>query len=157
MITKKTLMIGALIATLGAGAIGIGTTFAGEPQQERPKFLSELAGAIATKFNLKQNDVQAVIDQEFNAHRVEVQAMHEQKFDEMLAKAVTDGKLTQTQADAIKTKRNEIKAYAESLASESQEQREADMKIKIDALRDWAKTNNIPEQFIRFGPPMRRG
>lgn len=148
-------MIGALVATLGAGAIGVGTTLAGQPQQGRPKFLTELAGAIASKFNLNQADVQAVIDQEFNTHREQTQANQEQKFDEMLSKAVTDGKLTQSQADAIKTKRNEMKAYAESLKNETQAQRESDMKAKIEALKDWAKTNNIPEQFIRFGPPPR--
>ena len=152
--------VAALVVILGAGAVGVGTTLASERTDKKEGFVSELVTAIAEKFDLSESDVQAVFDEQAAARRDEMQAKHEgmiaahnEKFDEVLAQAVEDGKLTQDQADAITSKRDEIQSYAESLKDETSETRRADMKAKIDELRAWAKDNGIPEQYARFLPP----
>lgn len=161
MLTKKTLLVGALAVTLGAGAISVGTTLAAEAGQT-PKFVSDLAAAIAEEFDLDQSDVEAVIEEQAAAHREEKEARqdermaeHEQKFEEMLAQAVEDGELTQDQADEIIEKSDEIRAYAETLIDMEPEERKDAMKERLDELKDWAEENDIPMEYVRFGPPMR--
>ena len=152
-----------MVAALGAGVVGVGVTHAAaNADGSQPKFMSEIVSAIAEKFNLSEDDVQAVFDEQAEARRDEMKekhedmrAKHDEKYDEMLAQAVTDGKLTQSQADSIASKRDEIQSYAESLKDETPEARRADMKAKLDDLKAWAKDNGIDEKYVRFLPPPR--
>ena len=162
MLTKKTLIVAAMVAALGAGAVGVGVTHAAANPDRKETFVSEIVSAIAKKFDLSESDVQAVFDEQAEARRDETQekreemrAKHDEKYDEMLAQAVTDGKLTQAQADSIASKRDEIQSYAESLKDETPEARRADMKAKRDELKVWAKDNGIDEKYVRFLPPPR--
>ncbi len=157
LLTKKSLAVAAVVAALGAGAVGVGVTHAAANPDGRPKFMTEIASAIATKFNLSESDVQAVIDAQAQAHRDEMIAKHNETFDQMLEQAVTDGRLTQGQADAITSKRDELQSYAESLRDETPEARQEEMKTKIEELRAWAKDNGIDEKYVRFLPPPRHG
>lgn len=161
MIAKKSLIVAAIVATLGAGAVGVGVTHAeANPDGSKPKFVSELVTAIAEKFDLSESDVQAVFDEQAAARRDEMKSKHEemiaahdQKFDEMLAQAVEDGALTQDQADAITEQRDEFQDYAKSLKDEEPESRRELMKEKIDELKAWAGDNGIDEKYVRFLPP----
>ncbi|MEI6510911.1 MAG: hypothetical protein WCO25_02595 [Candidatus Uhrbacteria bacterium] len=154
MLTKKTLVVAAMVAALGAGAVGVGVTHAAaNPDGSRPRFATEIASAIATKFGLSQSDVQAVIDAQASTHRDEIRAARDAKFDDALSQAVADGSLTQSQADAITAKRDEMKTFMESLKDETPEQRRADMKAKVEELKALAKENGIPEQYVRFVLP----
>jgi len=165
MLTKKSLIVGAIVATLGAGAAGVGVTHAAaNPDGSKPRFVSELVAAIAEKFDLSEDDVQAVFDAQAEAHRDEMRAKHEdmiakhnEKFDEMLSQAVEDGELTQSQVDSIASKRDELQAYVESLKDETPEARRGAMKTKIDELRAWAEDNGIDEKYVRFLPPPPKG
>lgn len=158
MLTKKTLIVAAMVAALGAGAVGVGVTHAAaNPDGSRPKFATEIASAIATKFGLSQSDVQAVIDAQASTHRDEVRAAHDAKFDDVLSQAVADGSLTQSQADAITAKRDEMKTFVAGLKDETPEQRRADMKAKVEELKALAKANGIPEKYVRLVLPPPRG
>ncbi|NBS41962.1 hypothetical protein EBS80_04895, partial [bacterium] len=137
--------------------IGVGTTFAAETQGHAPKFASELASAIAEKFDLDQSEVEAVIEEQAQARRDDMREQREQKFEDMLAQAVTDGDLTQDQADEVLAKREEMKAAFEALKDETPEDRKAAMDEKVQELNDWASENDIPEQYVRFGPAPHRG
>ena len=147
------LVAAAMAASLGAGAIGIGTTFAAE--KAVPARDAELASAIATKFGIDVNDVRAVIAAQFKAHRDEAKAAREQRLGDAIAQAVTDGKLTQAQADAVASKRDEVKAYMESIKGEDAETRHADVKAEIESLKSWSDENGIPKEFARFVLPPR--
>ena len=66
---------------------------------------NSLVAAIAAKFNLNQGDVQAVFDEERNKHHTQMKQQMEQK----LTQAVTEGKITETQKQAIITHFTEMK------------------------------------------------
>jgi hypothetical protein len=109
---------------------------------------SSLADEIASKFHLNKSDVQAVVDQ----HRAEHQAERQKKFEDRLDQAVTDGKLTGDQKDQILAKQTELKDYMDSIKDKSPQERHQLMKAKLGELKTWAKTNNIPPQYVRFAP-----
>jgi flagellar motor protein MotB len=112
---------------------------------------ASLASEIAQKFNLKQSDVQSVIDQ----HRGEAQAAHEQKYEQRLAQAVTDGKLTAAQKDQVLAKHKELLSFMDSLKGKTAQERRTAMEQKRTEIQDWEKANNIPAGYLGgFGPGM---
>ena len=156
--------VAAMAVVIGAGSLGIGTTFASERGDKKEARISEIVSAIAEKFNLSESDVQAVFDEQAEARRdemkekrEEMRTKHDEKFDDALSQAVADGTLTQSQADAIEAKRDEMKTFMEGLKDETPEQRRADMKAKVEELRALAKENGIPEKYVRFVLPPRHG
>lgn len=137
---KRSLLVGATLATvtLGGGSFAMAansTTDSG----------SSLADKIATKFNLKSSDVQAVIDQDHQDRDAQRQA----DFKAKLAQAVKDGKLTQEQADHITGVRGEIDTLRSTGSSRDLDQSTRDqIKQKMDSLRSWATDNKIDTQYI---------
>ncbi|NQV90028.1 hypothetical protein HQ487_01315 [Candidatus Uhrbacteria bacterium] len=161
---NKTLFVGALVAVLGAGAIGIGTTLAAQEGQAQEGMISGLVSAIAEKFNLSSDEVQAVFDEyhevrqeEMQVKKDEIRAQHEAKFEERLAQAVEDGELTQAQVDAIIEKMAEMRGYMEEFKDLTPETRKDAMQTHVEELRAWAEEQNIPMQFLRVGPPPQNG
>lgn len=148
-ISKKTLAAAAVIATLGAGVIGIGTTFAAQTGAVHPG-ISGLVQAIAAKFNLNVTDVQAV----FDAQKTQMEADRQAQDQTRLDQAVTDGKITQDQETLILQKQQELKDAAASLQGKTPEEIRAAMKTQMDALTQWAKDNNIPLMYLHGGPFM---
>lgn len=67
-----------------------------------------------------------------------------------LNQAVTNGKLTQAQADLIKAKQTEIKTFMESLKDKTQAERETALASQKTALTAWATANNIPQDFVNI-------
>ncbi len=149
--TKK--MIAAAFI-LGASALTVGTASADTGQ--RANHMNSFVNAIATKFNLKAADVQAVVDQTITSERTTMEAKRLQNEATRLAKAVTDGKLTQTQADLVKAKHAEMKTFMDSLKNKTQSEKMTAMKTQMDSLKQWATTNNIPLNFIQ-GAGMNKG
>lgn len=81
---------------------------------------------------------------------------HENFMTNRLSQAVSDGKLTQAQADLIITKKAEIKANHAELQNKTREERRQLIKEQHDALLKWAEENNIPSEFIMpFGKKMK--
>ncbi len=114
--------------------------------------VSNLVQAIAQKFNLNQADVQQVFDQQ----HAQMEAQHQQQFADRLQQAVTDGKLTQDQADKIKAKAQELQTQREAnktqFESMTPQQRQDAFKTEQDNLQQWEKDNNIPAGYLPFGP-----
>ncbi len=143
-----------------AAGVGIGLTVAGagiinaQTTSTNKNPMSALVTALATKFNLNTADVQSVVDETMKAQHATMEAHMEQSFADRLTKAVTDGKLTQTQADLIKAKAAELKASMEAnrTADQSltQEQRKAKMEERQTALKAWATANNISLEYLHF-------
>lgn len=134
-------------ALLVAGATAFGTSpvFA---QDLSDSTHSKLVQRIAEKFNLQQQDVQAVFDEVKNEREVKRLA----SLEERLSKAVADGKLSETQKQSILTKYKELmdkrKAEWERLRQLSPEERRAEMEKARTELETWAKENNIDLKYL---------
>lgn len=74
---------------------------------------------------------------------------------EFLTQAVTDGKLTQAQADLITAKHAEIKTFLDSLQGKTAAERTAALTAQVATWKAWASSNNIPDAFFRI--PEARG
>ncbi len=140
-----------VIAAIGAiGLTGAGVTLtqaAANPAVPGETRMASLVQALAKKFNLNASDIQAVFDE----NRQTVAAAHLQKAKDQLTQAVKDGKLTQTQADQIIAKQQELKTLMDSLQGKTREEAEAARKTAMEGLKTWATTNNIPQEYLRFG------
>ncbi|HEY1064308.1 MAG TPA: hypothetical protein VGE30_03360 [Candidatus Saccharimonadales bacterium] len=146
MKVKRSLIVGAAVATATLGALaGAGVVSAAT---DNTKSETSIVDKLASKFNLNKDEVQAVFDEDRAAHRAEREA--DQK--ERLAQAVSDGKLTQAQADHVTAALNDIRelrgdAKPRTLSDEARDR----IKDKMDALRDWAKQNNIDLEYVMPG------
>jgi hypothetical protein len=147
---KLPTMLAALAITLGLTAAGAGVIHAASGSDSNNP-MSNLVNAIATKFNLNTSDVQQVFDEQ----HAQMEAQKQQNFKDRLAQAVTDGKLTQAQADLIIAKQQELQAQREanktSMQNMTQAERHATMQAQMTALKQWVADNNIPQQFMFFG------
>lgn len=132
------------LAGASAGAIHAASTNTNSP-------MGNLVNAIASKFNLNPSDVQQVFDQQ----HAQMEAQHLQNFKDQLSLAVKDGKLTQDQMDKILAKQQELKTQADSNKTAFEGKTPQEIRTLIEAQRtaldQWAKDNNIPTQYLRFG------
>lgn len=151
--SKQLLATAVILVTLGTGVARVSTTFAADEVDGHFDGMSNLVTAIAERFNLNQDEVQAVFDEQRDQMEADRQAAREASQAERLAAAVTSGKLTQSQSDAILAKQNEMKDFMASLEGKTQDEKREAMKTQMDALKTWADENDIPEQFIRLGGP----
>jgi hypothetical protein len=145
----KTKKIIAAAFILGASVIG--TNVASADSGPRDNHMSSFVNAIATKFNLKVADVQAVVDSTMQTERAAMDTKRVQSEATRLTKAVTDGKLTQAQVNLITAKQVEMKAFMDSLKSKTEAERKTAMKTQMDSLKKWANDNKIPAQFLMGG------
>jgi DNA-binding MarR family transcriptional regulator len=136
--TRKQLIIATLIA--GAGSLGI-MGLASAATGAKP---ASLAQELAQKFNLKQSDVQTVIDN----HRSETRGYREQRYEDRLAQAVTDGKLTPAQKDQILAKHKELQDFAASLKDKTPAERRTALRNQRAEIQSWEKANSIPAGYL---------
>lgn len=122
----------ALAITTGAGFLYIKTAQAADTNR------TSIVQELATKFGLKEADVESV----FTAHRNEMQKNHQQSFTDRLNQAVADGKLTEAQKNAVVAKHEELKKLREAEQQQRQQKR--------DELAKWAEDNKIDPSFL-FG------
>lgn len=109
---------------------------------------NSLVAAIAQKFNLNQADVQTVFDEERNKREIEMRQQMEAK----LTQAVTDGKITEAQKNAIITKFSDMKKdrpNPEEFKNLTAEQRKAKMEERKTEMENWAKENGIDLQTLQ--------
>lgn len=139
-VVKKSLLVGAGVATIGlAGLSGAGIASAAT-NTSSTNGSDSLVDKIASTFHLDKSQVQAVFDQNREEHMANMEA----KRADALKQAVTDGKITQAQADHITAAWKEIDdlrgtTKPSDLSSTTRDQ----IKQKMDDLRDWLKQQNI--------------
>ncbi len=147
---KKHLVIAASVATIGLAGLGAGVAHAATSSSTKADPMSSLVDKIATKFNLNKSEVQQV----FDAQKTEMQAQRETEVKADVAKLVTDGKITQAQADLINAKREELEKQRETDRASFDSMSDADRKTAMDKkktdLESWAKTNGIDTQYLRY-------
>jgi hypothetical protein len=140
---RKALLAAGAITTLSlAGVVGVNSAAAHNGSNEVG--ISNLVSKIAEKFNLDEDEVQVVFDEEREAR----QAEHQQKLEERLSQAVEDGNITEDQKSAILEKLAELHSEHESLKDLGPEERRDAMKDKRDELKQWANDNDIPLRYL---------
>ncbi len=107
---------------------------------------TDLIAAIAQKFNLPQDQVQQV----FTEHKQQHMQQMQQKMEERLSQLVTDGKLTETQKQAIITKMSEIKNSfnPEEMKNLTPQQRNQKIDQHRQEMENWAKSQGIDLSLI---------
>ena len=147
---KKSFLAAIAAAGVGATALGATAVFAASSGEGMKGGMNDLVAVIATRFNLDQDDVQAVFDEQRGAH----EAKRQQAEADRLTQAIADGKLTQAQADAITAKRAEMEADrpdSEEMQSMTEEEHKADMEAKKAEMDAWIEENDIPQEYMFFG------
>lgn len=143
---KRALLASGAIATLGiAGLIGVGSVSAATNTPNGG--MDTLVTKIAERFSLDKADVQKVFDEERAAREAE----REQAAKDRLARAVTDGELTQEQADKVIAKQQEMRDFMSSLTDKTADERRTAMQTKRDELKQWAADNSIPQRYLHLG------
>lgn len=148
---RKMLAAAGIATVVGAtGLTSVGIVNAASTASTSTDPMSSLVDAIASKFNLNKSDVQSV----FEAQRAEMEAKHESEVKAKVAQLVTDGKLTQDQADKINAKRAELQKEREANKAANQSKTREEMKTereaKRTALETWAKENGIDTTYLRY-------
>jgi preprotein translocase subunit SecD len=98
-----------------------------------------LADKIAQRFNLDKNEVQKTIDEA----KTDRSAKRQQTIEQRLEKAVTDGKITAEQKDAILAKYQELRSYMDSIKDKPAAEQRQLMKQKQAEIQQWAKDNGL--------------
>ena len=137
--------------------VAAGIVLLGLPQQANAQGPGEeiqtLIQKLATKFGLKQADVQTVFDE----HRNEMNTKREGNYEARMTQLVKNGKITEAQKQLILTKHKELEAKREankdSYKNMTAEQRKAAMDKERTDLEAWAKQNNIDVKYL-FGGEM---
>jgi len=141
-------MVAATVATIGAGALGIGVANAATSTSGSPS--SSLVDKLVAKFGLNKADVQAVFDEERTAREAE----RLQNITDKLAAGVKAGTITQDQSDKILAKVKELQANREAnrtkMESMTDDERKAAMEAERTAMKQWITDNNIPDEFARL-------
>ena len=148
MMFKKPLFAASIIATLGAGTVGVLPAFADESSTEAPVF-QDLAAALAEHFNLDVEEVRTVM-KEHHEEMKEERAAHEE---ERLDRLVEEGTLTQEQADALSEKREEMKTAMESMKEMTPDERREAMQEHAEEMKAWADEQGIDLREIFPKPP----
>ena len=145
---KKSLMVAGAIATIGAASTAIGVSAATTGSNSSSG--DGLVTKIAQKFNLNQDEVQKVFDEDRSTHEAE----HKAKQEERLSQAVKDGKLTEDQKTKILAKAEEMKsqmeAHMDEMKDKTPEERKALMEKHRTDIEKWASDNGIPMEYLMF-------
>lgn len=136
---KRTLFLSAAAVTIvGVTLLGATSAFAQSTNGQ-----DTLVQKIADTFKLNKTDVQKVFDQHRFEHMVQMQARLEEK----LTQAVKDGKITETQKQAILAKLKELQSQKQTkmqgFGDMTPEQRKAAMQQQKIDLENWAKAQGL--------------
>jgi len=147
MVTKKLLIPMAAVTVLAAGAVGVSQVSAASATSSG----QTLAQRIASSFGLDQSKVQSVIDQ----YRSDKQSQAETKYEQTLANAVSQSKLTNAQKDAILAEHNKLKGELDAAQGQTGTARRTAMKQVRTEAETWSKQNNLPVHWLLGARPMR--
>jgi hypothetical protein len=116
---------------------------------------SDLVQMIAQKFNLPQDQVQQVFSEHKEKHHVQMQV----KMEERLTQLVSDGKLTESQKQAIIAKMVEMKNTfkPETLKDLTSDDRREKMEQHKREMDEWALSQGIDPSLLMFKMKMGRG
>jgi hypothetical protein len=151
MISKKLLIPMAVVAVIGAGVYSVSrVSAASDPSDPQ----ASLVQKIADTFHLDKSKVQAVFDQ----NRADNQQQREAAYEQRLTQAVTGGKLTSAQKDAILAEHNKLASeMTTAMAKTGTDRLTAMDQIRTEG-QAWAAQNNIDQTWLMgSGRPHLRG
>lgn len=147
---NKLLLTLAGAAIIGGTMLTTHTAFAQTVGIGKAGPMSSLAEKIATRFNLNQEEVEAVFDEVREEHLAEMQAKYQAHLDQL----VTDGEITEEQKQLIIAKHEELRSQHDEMISNfenmTEEQRRAAMESERQELEAWAEQNGIDLQYLGF-------
>lgn len=147
---NKSTMVAIAAVAFGLTAASVGAVHAASNTTSTNP-MNSLVIAIAQKFNLNTTDVQQVFDDQ----HTQMEASRQEEFKTRLAQTVTDGKLTQDQADKIIAKFAELDSQRETnktaMDGKTEAERRTAMQEQMTNLQQWATDNNIPMKYLPFG------
>lgn len=122
-------------------ALGLGVTAAGyaSAADTETSTLPPMVGDLVEKFNLNEEEVSAYLEEVHAEH----QAEREAELKESLDAALSEGKITQEQYDAIWAKHEEVKADREDMT-----QNRGEVKGREDGLREYLEDEGIDTSIL---------
>lgn len=152
--SKIALSVVGLGAVAAVGLSTVPTVLAQGPDEGR----IALVQLIAEKFGLNQDEVQTVFDEHHQAMEEQRQQEMQQGLEEKLAQAVTDGKITEEQKQAVLEKHQWVRSQMEALKDLDEEERHVKMDEIREQVKTWAEENGIDlSEIIIFGEGPRGG
>ena len=150
LLQKKVMLPMAAVAAVAAAGFGASQVSAATSPTGTHQTLAQV---IASDFHLDQSKVQSVINQ----YRSGNQAGAEARYQQMLASAVSNGKITQAQESAILTEHNTLLEQETAAAAQTGSARRTAMQqVRADA-KTWATQNNVPAYYLLGARPLRGG
>lgn len=121
--------------------------------------IPSLAQMIAQKFNLDQGKVQAVVDQYRQEQQTNRQQTMQTKVEDRLNRAVSQGKITTAQKQAILDELAKIKSEynPQSFKNMTADQRRQTLEKEQAEIKSWAKSQGIDPSYLKQGFGIGRG
>lgn len=141
------------LALVGLAVLGVSQV---QAQSQQSKYSSSIQ-KLVERFGLKESEVQAVFDEARQERQQQIQA----GFEEHLNQVVKDGKITESQKQAILTKYKEVAEKRlqnkENWQNMTPEQRRQAMREQKQELESWTNQNGIDLKYLFGGFGMKRG
>jgi hypothetical protein len=141
-----------LVLALGIGIVGMAAILtqpaAADSRGEYPGIVQKLVD----RFGLNADEVKEIFDQDREERRGQMMA----RFEERLNQAVAEGKITESQEEAILAKKAELQAQHQEMGQEmaglSVEERRQEMEKHREEMEAWMQQHGIdPEYLMGFG------
>jgi predicted GNAT family acetyltransferase len=146
----------ALTVASVAGLAGIGSVLADEDESGRH---SSIISKLVEKFNLSEDEVRSVFDEERDERQAQMKANREEKLNTL----VSEGKLTEEQKNALLAKWEEEQAErgtgrGEGFKDMTKEERDAEMEAHRTEMDEWLEAQGIDKSVLQeLGPGMGMG
>jgi uncharacterized protein (DUF433 family) len=160
---KKVILPAFAVIVIGAGIVGGSPVNAQTvtPTQTVSKnnFFNEMVDFIAQKFGLDKAKVQSAMTEFHDKKKSEIQQNMQQREQDRLTKLVSEGKITETQKQAILTKLSSLKdkINADTLKNMTPQERKQYMQTQRDELKSWAQSQGIDPKVLQPGLGRRGG
>ena len=119
--------------------MAVGTTSSLALAQSTTGGYTSIVQRIAERFGVSEDEVQQVFDEVHADHRTQKQ----ENFTASLDESVASGDLTDTQAQLILDKKEDMIAFHESLKDMSPEEKQEAFQNHKEELKQWAEENDI--------------
>ena len=142
---KRKIIIPTLLLT---GALAVGTIGITRANAEDTTTYLPIVERLAERFGLNIDEVETVFEEERAEHHAEML----QSFEDRLTEAVTNGKITEVQKQAILEKHEEMAAKMEELRSQNLSGNEMHKQMRAfhEEFKSWAEDQGIEFPFMIF-------
>ena len=134
-VNKKLLIIPVVVLTL----FTFSTLATNKISAEEESSTHPIIQKLVDKFNLNQDEVEAVFEENRQERQTQRQADHQAKLDQ----AVEAGILTEDQKNTLLEKQSEFQGERGQFKDLSQEERQKERQSRQDQMQSWAEENGI--------------